>query len=208
MKKFIFVLFLVAMTAGCAKNNGAVRTSTTNTVQEEGVEIATNTTFVEGKGVLIQKAAKIQATVLSVDKADRSIVVKGPKGNVREIELTEDVKNFNQIDPGDEVVVEIYSGLIMQLAKPGEEFEDKAGKMVAVAKPGTKPKVVNVDVVTVLASITAIDQQKREVTVTGPMGNSVTLTVPKDIERFKKLKIGDKVNAKYVKAFAISVQEI
>ena len=96
----------------------------------------------------------------------------------------------------------------MRLAKPGQEFKDTARNMVAVAKPGEKPKVVNVDVVDVLAEISAIDKDKREVTVTGPLGHSVTLVVPQDLKKFDELKVGDKVNARYIEAFAMSVESV
>lgn len=149
----------------------------------------------------------VSASVISVNKEDRSITVRDPEGNVSEIDLTEDVKNFDQIRPGDNLVLEVYSALAMKLAAPGEEFDDQEAQMVAVAKPGEKPKLVNVDVAEVLAEISAINKETREVTVKGPGGNSVTIQVPKDIEKFDELKIGDKVNVRYIQAFAVSVQK-
>ena len=116
------------------------------------------------------------------------------------------MKNFDQIDPGDEVVVEMYSALAMRLAKHGEPVTDAAATMVAVAQPGDKPMMVVVDVVEVLAQITAIDRETRSVTVTGPMGNAVMLQVPEDVKGFSDLKVGDEVNARYAETFAISVQ--
>ena len=144
--------------------------------------------------------------MLSVDRRDRSIVVKGSDGKAKKIELTEDVTNFDQIHTGDEVVVEVYSALAMQLANPGETFGDAASSMAAVAQPGEKPKLVAVDMVEVLARITGIERATRELTVTGPLGNSVILQVPENMKKFDELKIGDEVNARYVEAFALSVQ--
>ncbi len=60
--------------------------------------------------------------------------------------------------------------------------------------------------VDVLARITKIEQATREMTVTGPIGNSVTLRVPDELKKFDELKVGDEVNARYVEAFALSVQ--
>jgi hypothetical protein len=59
-----------------------------------------------------------------------------------------------------------------------------------------------------LAQISAINRETREVTVTGPRGKAVTLAVPENIEGFDTLKVGDKVNARYIEAFAIAVEEI
>jgi len=207
MKKNILALILLALAAGCATNDKPKQTSALESTREPAAAATSKTTFDPGKGVLLEESTTVNASVISVNKNDRSITVRDPAGNVSEINLTEDVKNFDQIHPGDKLVMEVYRALAMKLAAPGEEFKDQASQMVAVAKPGEKPKLVNVDVVDVLAKISAINKKAREVTVQGPGGNSVTIEVPKDIKKFDQLKIGDKVNARYLQAFAVSVQK-
>lgn len=170
-------------------------------------QAATATHFEPGQGVVIATAIELAATVVSVDKGDRSIVVKDIHGAAQTIELTDDVKNFDQIRPGDEVVVEAYSALAMQLAKNSTPLDEGATTMVGVAQPGERPKLVVVDVVEVLAKISHIDREERQVTVTGPFGKSVKLLVPEKVEGFDALKVGDEVNARYAETFAISVQK-
>jgi hypothetical protein len=206
MKKSLLTLFILFLALACAPKESPQDTS--SPAKDSGVEYASQTTFEPGKGVLIEQSAKITATVVAVDRADRSITIKDPDGKIHEIELTDDVKNFAQINPGDKIVTEVYSGLFMALAEPGEEFAEKSGSQVAVAEPGQKPMIVNVDMVETLAKITAINRETREVTVTGPRGNSITLQVPENIERFDEIRVGDKVNARYVEAFAIAVEEL
>jgi len=212
MKNILLSVFLVLFVLACAPKEAPKDTSAPAAepaAEGKGVEYASQTTYLgPGKGVLIEHGAKITATVMSVDREDRSITIKDPDGNIQEIELTDDVKNFAEISPGDRIVTEIYTGLLMTLAKPGEEFTDKSASQVAVSEPGKKPQIVNVEMVETLAQISAINRETREVTVTGPRGKSVTLAVPENIEGFEKLKIGDNVNARYIEAFAIAVQEI
>ena len=205
MKSWFSVLVSIVFIASHSTVSASEQDALENVKNASGQMVA-ETVFVPGEGVVIAGAIRLAATVLSVDKQDRSIVVKGADGKAKKIELTEDVKNFDQIRTGDEVVIEVYSALAMQLAKPGEEFSDTASGLVAVAQPGSKPEMVAVDMVEVLASITAIDRATRELTVTGPLGNSVTLQVPEAVEKFDELKVGDEVNARYVEAFAVSVQ--
>ena len=207
MKKRILAFIFIVFAAGCATNDKPKQTSTLASPMKPAATATSKTTFEPGKGVLIEGSTTVSASVISVDKENRSITVRDPEGNISEIDLTEDVKNFDQIHPGDKLILEVYSALAMKLAAPGEEFEDQQSQMVAVAKPGEKPKLVNVNVVEVLAEITAIDKKARKVTVRGPGGNSVTIQVPKDIEKFDELKLGDKVNARYIHAFAVSVQK-
>ena len=63
--------------------------------------------------MVIVSVMEVRATVVSVDRRDRSIVVKDLEGQVRKIELTDDVQNFDQIRTGDQVVVEVYAALAM-----------------------------------------------------------------------------------------------
>jgi len=211
MKNLFLSVFLVLFVFACAPKEAPKDTSApaaAPAAEGKGIEYASQTTFEPGKGVLIEQGAKITATVMSVDREDRSITIKDPDGKIHEIQLTDDVKNFAEISPGDKIVTEIYTGLFMTLAEPGEEFTDKTASQVAISEPGQKPQIINVEMVETLAQISAINRETREVTVTGPRGNSVTLVVPENIERFDTIKVGDNVNARYIQAFAIAVEEV
>ncbi|MBW2270842.1 MAG: hypothetical protein JRH16_19955 [Deltaproteobacteria bacterium] len=200
MKTWLALFAFLGLLTGCA-------TTTLENAPAASGQAAAGTHFEPGEGVVIATALELTATVVSVDKGDRSIVVKDGKGEAQTIELTEDVKNFDQIRPGDEILVEVYSALAMQLAKNRKPVEGGATTMVGVAQPGERPKIVVVDVVEVLAKVSHIDRKERRVTVTGPLGKSVKLQVPEDVEGFDALKVGDEVNARYAEKFAISVQK-
>src|SRR5437870_5712033 len=51
--------------------------------------------------------------------------------------------------------------------------------------------------VTVTAKVLAIDQEKREVTLKGPLGNEVTFVVDQRVKRLNEVKVGDEVTADY-----------
>ena len=55
---------------------------------------------------------------------------------------------------------------------------------------------------TITARITALDQTTREVTLKGPLGNTVTFTVDKRVTRLNEMKVGDDVTADYYVAYA------
>jgi hypothetical protein len=52
----------------------------------------------------IARAAELSAQVVGIDKATRTVTLKGPKGNVVDIVAGDEVKNFDQIKLGDFVV--------------------------------------------------------------------------------------------------------
>ena len=84
---------------------------------------------------------------------------------------------------------------------------NERSKDCQVSRPGEKPKLIAVDSIDVLAEITAIDKKTREVTITGPKGNSVTIIADKEVKNFNDLKVGDKVHARYSEAVAIAIEE-
>ena len=61
--------------------------------------------------------------------------------------------------------------------------------------------------VTITATIEAIDQANRAVTLKGPKGNSVEIKVADQLQGFNTLKVGDQVTATYFEAFAVNVRK-
>jgi hypothetical protein len=61
--------------------------------------------------------------------------------------------------------------------------------------------------VTVTASVEAVDLTKREVTLKGPLGNTVTFTVDQRVKRLDDVKVGDFVRADYYVSFAAEVRK-
>jgi Cu/Ag efflux protein CusF len=60
--------------------------------------------------------------------------------------------------------------------------------------------------VSVTATVTAIDYTTREVTLKGPLGNVVTFTVDKQVQRLNEIKVGDNVTAEYYVSLAADVR--
>ena len=60
--------------------------------------------------------------------------------------------------------------------------------------------------VTITASIEAINQESREVTLKGPLGNKVTFVVDKRVKRLNEMKLGDLVQADYYVSVAAELR--
>jgi len=72
--------------------------------------------------------------------------------------------------------------------------------LVAFALPAAGAqltKTLTGEMTTVTATVEAIEQSRREVTLKKSDGTYSVVQVPKDVKRFDTLKIGDKVTAKY-----------
>ena len=158
-----------------------------------------------GKAV-VASAVEISAQVVGIDKATRVVKLKGPKGNVVDVVAGEEVKNFDQIKVGDSVVVRYLEALTLELKKTKVAAGDvKVREEAAKAKPGEKPAVAGARQVTVIADVVAVDPAKSTITLKGPKGKVVTLSV-QNPDQFKVVKKGDQVEATYTEALALSVE--
>jgi len=61
--------------------------------------------------------------------------------------------------------------------------------------------------VSITANIEAIDPDKREITLKGPLGNTATVAVDEQVKRLNEFKVGDDVTAEYFVAVAGELRE-
>ncbi len=65
----------------------------------------------------------------------------------------------------------------------------------------------NAVLVSITASVEAIDYDKREITLKGPLGNEATLIADERVKRFNEIKVGDFVRADYYVSIAAEVRK-
>jgi hypothetical protein len=88
----------------------------------------------------IATVMSMSASVEAIDAANRTLTLKGPKGNVRTLAVGPQVKNFDQIKVGDFVVVRYFEALTLELKKGGKELRALGERQGAVtAQPGEQP---------------------------------------------------------------------
>jgi Cu/Ag efflux protein CusF len=135
------------------------------------------------------------------------VTLRGSEGNEVSFRVDDSVKNLGQVRKGDLVTASYYRALAARIRKPGEASPSvTTGGGVATAEPGQKPAGVGARTVQLTATVTKIDRAKQEVTLRGPKGNSVAVTV-QDAANLEKVKKGDLVEITYTEAVAISVEK-
>jgi hypothetical protein len=75
------------------------------------------------------------------------------------------------------------------------------------AAPAEQPKVVKERTAVMTATVTAIDLQKRMVTLKGPKGEVRTIKVGEEAVNLPQLKVGDLVTVKYYESLAVEVMK-
>lgn len=158
-----------------------------------------------GRGTAVQ-TVKATATVEAVDAATRSVTLKMPRGESRTLVAGEDVRNFDQIKPGDKLTVRYIEALTLELKKDGKAVVGRSEKAaVDRAASGAKPGGVASREITAVADVVAVDAAKKVVSVKNDKGEIIDLNI-QDPEQLKLVKKGDQIQATYNAAIAISLE--
>jgi hypothetical protein len=152
------------------------------------------------------RVVEVSAQVVAIDKATRTVTLKGTKGDAFDIVAGDEVKNFDQVKVGDMLVVKFAQALTLELRKTkGKTGDVTVTEGAARAKPGEQPGAAGARQVTAIADVVAVDPKKSTITLKGPRGNVVTLDV-QNPDQFKVVKKGDQVQVTYTEALAISLE--
>ncbi|QDK37022.1 hypothetical protein [Bdellovibrio sp. NC01] len=153
----------------------------------------------------VASTVEAEAKVISVDKKKRTIKVRDENGEELTMNVGPDIRNFDQIKKGDSIHVSYIESLAWELKKGSDApITVTESSDIERAAPGQKPGGLVRNKVTATGVVTAVDKDKKHVTVKGPR-RSVVLQVPKT-EVLNKIKVGDKVEATYTEALAISIK--
>ncbi|WP_066742274.1 hypothetical protein [Cupriavidus sp. D384] len=148
--------------------------------------------------------AKVNATITAIDTASRKVTLKTQAGKVVDMTVGEEARNFDQLHVGDKVAVEYTEALTVSLKKGSGAATMQEREIAERSQPGAKPGGRVGREVTVVAQVVKVDKEKNIVTVKGPRGRTVDLLV-EDPDQMKAVKKGDRVQAVYTEAVAVSV---
>ena len=173
--------------------------------------LASGAAAAQPEPVMVEKAQSISATVESIDPKQRLVELR--RGDeTRTIKVPPEVRNFERIKVGDEVVATYYEGLAAEFKKPGEGTP----KGVVDATTGTSrmpegsstPGAAVANQITATVVIESVDQPSNSVTFTGPTGMTRTVDVkdPKAQKFISTLKKGDEVQLTYIEALAVTLE--
>lgn len=148
----------------------------------------------------------VTATIEAVDRSDRDITLVDSSGSRVVVAATDEVRTFDQLKPGDRVVVTYHEGIIAE-AKPSGQGAQSETRSAGRASGAMPSKTVGKQVTTTV-EIESIDRARNLVTFKNPDGTSRTLGVANlDAKEFvSKLNPGDEVQLTYSEAAAVSIK--
>lgn len=146
-------------------------------------------------------------TVEKVDVATREVTIRHDEGQSETIRVGDEVQRLDEVRPGDRVEIAIYRSLTVSLDKiEGGEASASAAGLDVRTEPGELPGGVATRQVTLVAKVTAVDQEASSVSLTGPAGRTAVLEV--DPEVLAKVAVGDLVSAVYTEALAVALERM
>ncbi len=154
--------------------------------------------------VMAGDVVRAEAEVVGIDKKTRTVTLKGEDGNVFDVVVGKEAKNFKQIKVGDRVVAEHMEVLAMELKKGGGLRETVEKDIDETAKPGQRPGAIRGREIPFVADVKSVDAKASTITVLGARGNVYKLHV-KDPKVMAEIKEGDQVKGTYVVATGIAV---
>jgi hypothetical protein len=157
--------------------------------------------------VIVGEKINLRGTVISVDPATRTVIVKGEQGHQVEIVAPKDSPNFDQIKVGDPVAATYIESIAVAIA-PVAGAEPGVSGLAAVssAPPGATPGVIVAEQIELRAVVKAVDPKQRTVTLDVPDGGERTLKAGQAID-LAKVKIGEQVSVTLTRALAISIDK-
>ena len=151
----------------------------------------------------------LEGSITRVDKANRTVTIRGSEGNEFDFVATDEVRNFDQLQVGDRVALDYKRAVAVEIqaagsGQVGSTVEEGEGMVAAGAKPGTS----STEKVTITVEVLAVDTAANTVTVKGPRGNVVTLDVVRDDLRqaLTTLKVGDLLRTSFTEAIAVNIR--
>jgi hypothetical protein len=155
----------------------------------------------------VSETVKMTATVVLIDMGSRDLVLIDSQGKMHKVNVSDQVRNLDQVKVGDKVTAEYTEAISLRLKKRGTADVPPASAEEAVVRSpkGMKPGGAVGRKVTAFATVAAVNPKKQFVTLRGPLGNEYDVQVL-DPVLLKTVNKGDEVEVVYTEALAISVQ--
>ncbi len=156
-------------------------------------------------GGTVTTTTVVTARVVFKDNAKRQVTLKNSDGKEQTFDVPKDAVNYDQVSPGDLVVITLVEQLAIAVFDASVKIEQGEAAVLARAEKGQKPAGAIVSVTQIRGKVTAIDLAKRTATVAIDNGPVRVVPVRDDID-LSKNKVGDQVVMRITLAMELRVE--
>jgi hypothetical protein len=154
--------------------------------------------------------ATVRARVIAINHDTREITLRGPAGNTETVLVSDEVRNFDRIRRGDNVVITYHQSIAYELHGPNVSVPSATvTEGVEQAPQGGLPGGVASRRITITGLVAGVDLAAHTISLVDQRGGAVhTFNVlnPQRQEDLKKVKVGDKLTVIFTEAIAVSVE--
>jgi len=158
---------------------------------------------------LSSEQVTLEGSITRVDRANRMVTIRGSEGAEVDLFVSDQVRNFDQLQVGDRVAMDYTQAVAAQIepagsGQVGTSVEQGGSRAGAGARPGGSVS----ETVTVVAEVLAVDTAANTITLKGPRGNVVTLEVVRDDLRARlgSINAGDLLRVTFTEAVAVNIR--
>lgn len=178
--------------------------SSCNTITGETETIVKTEEGVPGSEMI--ETTTFKATVTGIDATKRKVTLVTKESKKLNFTAGPEIRNFNQIEIGDQLTVSLTEKIIIRMAKPGENIDDKAYGTVNLPAVGSKPSLRMSDTFQSSATVTDINTKRRKVTLQYVDGSTKKYSVRDDLNLAER-KIGEKVLIRSNEVYEITLEK-
>jgi hypothetical protein len=141
-------------------------------------------------------------TVVEVDPSARTVVMKGPNGNLMDVAVPPESQNLDQVHPGSKFKVRYLQAVAVSLAKGGP-VTSSSSRSVQMAPKGDVPGGTISTVRQMSGNVEAINHESRLVSLRGPQGRLLIFTVDDSVQGLDQVQAGDVISVEYAESVAM-----
>ena len=157
------------------------------------------------KPIVVKDKITVTATIEAIDKTNRTVMLKGPKGNLLELTVDPSVTRFDALKVGDTVKTDYYEQVVYELQKPGAVAAPDTVTAGNAKLTGEKPGGAIVKETVTTVTIMAIDMETPAVTIRTSDGQILSFRA-RNRKNLEGVKVGDKVQVTQTSALMIAVE--
>lgn len=157
-------------------------------------------------GVVVENYHDLKVRVTAIDAKERTVTVVGANGEKTTFLCGPVVRNFDQIQVGDQVKVRLTDLLSMAVLDPKNPSPDGSSTLLLRAPEGAVPAAAAAETTQITATLTGIDTLRHIASFRFPDGSLHHYAVRPDVD-LKHRKIGEQVVIRKTTAVAIWVEK-
>lgn len=149
------------------------------------------------------------ATVEAIDHASRAVTLRDDAdGTSFTVTAGEEVRNLDQVRPGDHVQIDFYRATTLSMADPSDTGEHAAAAVAGRAPEGSRPGALAASTDSFVVTVVSYDANSGLATFRTPDGFTRRAVVPAELRTFAQTRgPGARVLVTMTRAIAVSVTE-